>query len=670
VAKKIFGTPAITGLNIKRGSHLIEDNELVESVNGWTDEDGVWSVARRPERLYSGSDIVAYEAGRMGGADHHVYLDGSTLYDNGVSVGTINGVGDTMEISAIDDQFLITGATKSHIYDGDQVREQGTWQPSLNETNIFSINVYTPEPFVTITAITKASPAEVTTSAPHGLDDGQWVYMENVVGMPEVDDRMFSVTVVDTTHFTINEDSSGFVAVGTAGDLTLRANLVGDYKFYMTYTVELTDGTILESKPRGLNSDNAAWLAADEDPWDAEVFTLAATDSVKLSTSGRAFWEYDSTYQFDIDGTIGVDYFPGIRVYRTKANGYDVYREKAWRHGDSDFNYLVSAPNTVYYPDPFWFGAPDNRLGAVLPYSFNDHISAPATEIATFAGQRTFVAVATFAGQRTFVAVGKYLHWSSFDGMEYYSDAGNVLMWDTITALGSYRDYCIVFSADRMWAVRMINGVPDIEEIDTPVGTTYPLAVEQTSMGLMFLREDGLWLFAGGTVEKISRRAFKDLVSPKSVSMAGDVLYVSGSEQAFVAINRGDSWIWHESSYYLPYASSTSGKLYAASTYSVDQLFLGARSSGSFKTKGFGSMDLSMNYKLEMDIEGESIPSVAVNGNVVSDTAWHLDDTPYSFAGRRIVWTWLPRILSNYFEIECDVSGDVKVNGFRGYQSK
>ncbi len=123
MAKKIFGTPALTGLNIKSGSHLIADHELVESVNGYIDEDGVWSVAKRPERLYSGTAIVAYEAGRMGGADHHVYVDGTTLYDNGVSIGTV-GAGVT-DIKAIDDQFLILGATKNWIWDDVALREQG-----------------------------------------------------------------------------------------------------------------------------------------------------------------------------------------------------------------------------------------------------------------------------------------------------------------------------------------------------------------------------------------------------------------------------------------------------------------------------------------------------------------------------------------------------------------
>ena len=99
-------------------------------------------------------------------------------------------------------------------------------------------------------------------------------------------------------------------------------------------------------------------------------------------------------------------------------------------------------------------------------------------------------------------------------------------------------------------------------------------------------------------------------------------------------------------------------------------MFLGARTSGSFKTKSYGAIDLSMTYKLEMDVKGDSIPSVVVNGNVVSDTDWHLDTTPYSFPDRRIIWTWLPRILSNYVDVECAVSGDVKVYGLRGYQSK
>jgi len=658
VAKKTFGSLALSGLNIKSGAHLIADHELVESVNGWTDEDGVWSVAKRPERLYSGSDIVAYEAGRMNGADHHVWLDGSTLYDNGANVGTINGAGDTMEISAIDDQFLITGATKSHIYDGDHVRGHGTWQPEELVSTGYNVS---PADSFTISAVTQSSDARVTVTLAHPLAVGDSVWITGVTEMPQLNDKVHIVTAIDAgtmLWFEIEWDTSAEASAGTTGTAYPYAcGITGAYNYYLVTTVELTDGTVLTSKPRGLAPTSADKTYSLTTTWEPIPITLAPTDKVLISFTvnwlegGAA----GADQLYPITGAVGVDYTPGVRLYRTKADGYDIYQQEEWEHGDAALS--IGTGNSSYSFSNF-LSKMDDDIVVVLPYGFNDHTSAPATEIATFAGQRVFV------------AVGKYLHWSSFDGIEYFSDAGNILMWDTITALGSYRDYCIVFSADRMWAVRMIDGVPDVEEIDTPVGTTYPLAVEQTSMGLMFLREDGLWMFAGGTVDKISRRAFPDILSPKSVSLAGDVLYVSGSEQAFVSINRGDSWIWHESSHVFPFASATSGKLYGATTFSVEQLFLGARTSGSFKTKSYGAIDLTMMYKLEMDIEGDSIPNVVINGNIVSDTDWHLDETPYSFPGRRIIWTWLPQILSNYVEIECEVSGDVKAFGLRGFQKK
>jgi hypothetical protein len=249
--------------------------------------------------------------------------------------------------------------------------------------------------------------------------------------------------------------------------------------------------------------------------------------------------------------------------------------------------------------------------------------------------------------------------------LEYYTLTGATLMWDTITALGSYQDYCIVFSADRMWAVRVINGLPDIEEIDTAVGTTYPKAVLQTDAGLMFLRDDGLWLFNGGPPTKISRKAFSSITNPQSVMQAGELLYVSGSDKAYIALNRGQSQIWHDSSYVYPYASSTSGVPYAAGAFNVNQMFIGIRDGGSFRTKLWGGFDASMRTKFELDMEGDSLPDLVIDGNISSDSEWHSETTPASFEGRRIIWTYLPRILSDYVDVEVRFTGDITAFGYR-----
>jgi hypothetical protein len=73
-----------------------------------------------------------------------------------------------------------------------------------------------------ISNITQANPAVVTTSVPHGLVTGDEIHIDNVVGMTEVNDREFFITVVDADEFSLNgEDSTAFAAYSSAGDVWL-----------------------------------------------------------------------------------------------------------------------------------------------------------------------------------------------------------------------------------------------------------------------------------------------------------------------------------------------------------------------------------------------------------------------------------------------------------------
>ena len=663
MANQYFGTAALSGLNIKTGSHLIGDHELRVSDNGWTDEDGVWSVAKRPERLYSGTAIVAFDAGRMSGADHLVWLDGSSLYDNGALIGTIADVGSDMDIIAVDDAFMIMGAAKNYIYDGTHIREQGSWQPDY--INVFSQR-YTVVSTGLITAITKANPCVVTVDYRVGRI-GDFVYVDNGSNMLQINDGWYEITAATGTiggagTITLDLDSTDFTAWSAGGKVDERVNITGGYRWYVVPAITLSDGTVLKGRPRGLPLHDGAYDVQGEDPiltpsdgYDADVLTIAAGDGVNLGAGTfKVYFVYDGDNLFDISGTAGTDYTRSVLVYRTKQNGYDVYLERTRVEGDGLTTAFTDASGSGLSLLNMNVGKADKDLGAVLPYDFTEHTNPPQSDFATFAGQRAFV------------ANGGALHWSMFDGLEYFSLSGNTLMWDTITGLGRYNDYCIVFSADRMWAVRIINGVPDIEEMNTSVGSIWPGAIAETSLGLAFLRDDGLWIQQGGEPQKISRMAFVDILSPTTVVQAGDLLYLSGSEEAYVMINRGDRWSWHKSDHFIPYAGATSGVLYGASATGVYKMFNGARSSGKFKTKDFGGFDLTNTTKLELDIEGDTVPKVWVNGNVLSDTAWHADETLYSFPGRRVVWCHLPRIQSNYVNFEVEVSGDCRVYGLRG----
>lgn len=86
----------------------------------------------------------------------------------------------------------------------------------------------TADPFAptskTITAITKASPG-VVTSASHGFTEGAIVIIDSVVGMTEVNDRVFVATNVTTNTFELYDlfgavvDTSGYTTYGSAGTI-------------------------------------------------------------------------------------------------------------------------------------------------------------------------------------------------------------------------------------------------------------------------------------------------------------------------------------------------------------------------------------------------------------------------------------------------------------------
>lgn len=68
-----------------------------------------------------------------------------------------------------------------------------------------------------ISAITQANPGQVTTSSAHGLTSNDEVLIKSVSGMTDVNDTIFTVTVADTTKFTIGVDTSGYDAWTSGG---------------------------------------------------------------------------------------------------------------------------------------------------------------------------------------------------------------------------------------------------------------------------------------------------------------------------------------------------------------------------------------------------------------------------------------------------------------------
>lgn len=86
---------------------------------------------------------------------------------------------------------------------------------------------------LTISAITKAANAEVTTSTPHGLSTNDQIEITASDMSEVVSDGsgsiVFTITKVDATKFTLGVNSSAYVAVGTSGTLYARTLFGLDY---------------------------------------------------------------------------------------------------------------------------------------------------------------------------------------------------------------------------------------------------------------------------------------------------------------------------------------------------------------------------------------------------------------------------------------------------------
>lgn len=89
----------------------------------------------------------------------------------------------------------------------------GMWEISLGVTAIATS--------VSITAATNANPCQITASS-HGLSTGDYVQIGSVGGMTQINDKIFKVTVIDTSNYTLDgTDSSAFGAY-TSGGTSLR----------------------------------------------------------------------------------------------------------------------------------------------------------------------------------------------------------------------------------------------------------------------------------------------------------------------------------------------------------------------------------------------------------------------------------------------------------------
>lgn len=99
----------------------------------------------------------------------------------------------------------------------------------------------------TITAITQANPG-VVTSAAHGYTNGQEIYIENVVGMTQLNGRRFTISGVTTNTFNLDQvDTTGYTAYVSGGTANQTFALITNGNATANNTISWTAVTGAES---------------------------------------------------------------------------------------------------------------------------------------------------------------------------------------------------------------------------------------------------------------------------------------------------------------------------------------------------------------------------------------------------------------------------------------
>ena len=158
----------------------------------------------------------------------------------------------------------------------------------------------------TINAATKANPCVVTTAAVHGFVSADEVYISGVVGMTELNNRTFNVTVIDTTSFSLqdlqddNIDSTGFTTYASAGTATGIFELVTPYTTAMLSELKYVQSadvmtiTHPDIAPKELTrTDHNAWTIADIVFYPETVFPTNVNATV--NSTGSTTVEYAVT---------------------------------------------------------------------------------------------------------------------------------------------------------------------------------------------------------------------------------------------------------------------------------------------------------------------------------------------------------------------------------------
>lgn len=199
------GQPRLTVQTAKATTGATAANPIVVTctAHGFLDGDYV---------LFTNYDMMTQINGRVFQITS-VTTNTFALLDEDGSTYTAETGGNVAKITTIKALQVAFDAWKGPAGDGvrDEVLQMHPWKSVTTRTRLARLAAAK-----TITGATAANPVMIT-SAAHGYATNDFVKLENLGGMVEVNDRFFSITVLTANTFSIGVDGTAFTAYTSGG---------------------------------------------------------------------------------------------------------------------------------------------------------------------------------------------------------------------------------------------------------------------------------------------------------------------------------------------------------------------------------------------------------------------------------------------------------------------
>lgn len=207
----------------------------------------------------------------------------------------------------------------------------GMWEISIGVTAISAT--------ASITAATQANPCQITASS-HGLSTGDYVQITSVGGMTQINDKIFKVTVIDTSNYTLDgTDSSAFGAYTSGGTSRRGTFYVAKQATAMKSFTSGNSGATDHWGATGVAAMMDSFVPAFETAYSGNGFGQRMGGStnqvISEDTSGSAWLLAGLGFPKDKDGidTSGTSVFGQDYFYQYITNELCLLAGGTWGHG-------------------------------------------------------------------------------------------------------------------------------------------------------------------------------------------------------------------------------------------------------------------------------------------------------------------------------------------------